>query len=255
MNTQDQLRKIKSGKIRRIRGQDVERLDDHYVIEGDNYSIVDAAKRLDQAAPKVTGVDYSCTVFLECPPYSGSNPIKQHRCNDKAAHTELVDAVKKRKNYLYYGRVANEGGKFVVRPPFIIDWDTVPEHPEEVKRQEEVKIKPVDPKKWDRGLSCPFCKTVVSSTPGRTLHVKSQHQERFAEYQSLLIASDVKVKVEVDDEDDVVSIQAQSDASTGLKCPFCSAKVSSTSGRTLHVKGKHPEQFTDYQKMLIGGQL
>ncbi len=36
----------------------------------------------------------------------------------------------------------------------------------------------------------------------------------------------------------------------GLTCPFCSADVSNTSGRTHHVKNKHPERLDEYRAML-----
>lgn len=48
---------------------------------------------------------------------------------------------------------------------------------------------------WDGGLSCPFCKAAVSSTSGRTLHVKNQHPERLDEYKAILAAK-VPPKVE-----------------------------------------------------------
>ncbi len=41
---------------------------------------------------------------------------------------------------------------------------------------------------WDGGLSCPFCRASVSSTSGRTLHVKNQHPERQDEYKAILVA-------------------------------------------------------------------
>lgn len=54
---------------------------------------------------------------------------------------------------------------------------------------------------WDGGLSCPFCKTAVSSTSGRTLHVKNQHADRQDEYKALLAAKAppkvVKTKEEI----------------------------------------------------------
>lgn len=41
---------------------------------------------------------------------------------------------------------------------------------------------------WDGGLSCPFCKIGVSSTSGRTHHIKNKHSENFEEYKALLAA-------------------------------------------------------------------
>jgi hypothetical protein len=172
------------------------------MIEGEEYSLEDATIRLDQSGPPKSGIDYDWTVFLECPPGLNPCPIKMHRCKDKAHYAELIEAVKKRKNYLWCGVVKRVDNKYQTHPPFIIDWDSIPEHPDEVKKQEAAKPKdpkPKDPKRWDGGLTCPFCKFEVSSTPGRTLHVKAAHPERFTEYQALLAG---KVPCQPEPEDD-----------------------------------------------------
>lgn len=255
--TAEQLRTLKPGKSSRIRGQDVKRDGDRYTIEGEEFTLEEATKRLEQSAPAKSGIDYDWTVFLECPPGMAVSPIKTHRCKNKSEHAELVEAVRKRKNYLWYGAVEKVDGKYQTRPPFIVDWDSIPDHPTETQQKAEQEAKPKDPKRWDGGLSCPFCGVTVSSTPGRTLHVKAQHPERLEEYQGLLAAASGKAKPapQDDDDDDVVSRQAESQDDDGLKCPFCDAKVSSTSGRTLHVQGKHPEKLKEYQSLLIGGKL
>lgn len=239
--TAEQLRSIKPGKSSRVRGQDVKREGDRYLIEGEEYSLEDAAQRLEQSGPAKSGIDYDWTVFLESPPGMNPSPIKHHRCRSKADHAELVEAVKKRKNYLWYGAVKKVDGKYQAHPPFIIDWDSVPDHPVETVKRAEQEAKPKDPKRWDGGLSCPFCGVTVSSTPGRTLHVKSQHPERLEEYQGLLAAASEKAKprVEEDDEDDVVSRQAESEDDGGLKCPTCGKVCTSRSGLTLHMSHAH----------------
>lgn len=33
----------------------------------------------------------------------------------------------------------------------------------------------------------------------------------------------------------------------GLTCPYCGEAMKSTSGRTLHVKSKHPEKYDEYK--------
>ncbi len=253
--TAEQLRSIKPGKSSRIRGQEVKRDGDRYVIEGEEFSLDDATTHLDQSNPTKSGVDYNWTVFLECPPGLNLCPIRHHRCRSKADHTELIEAVKKRKNYLWYGAVKKVDGKYQVHPPFMIDWESVPEHPDEVKKQEEQAAKPKDPKRWDGGLSCSFCGVEVSSTPGRTLHVKAAHPERLEEYQALLAEKTHGRLESEDNEDDVVNRQTEFNEVNFLKCPFCGAKVSSTSGRTLHVQGKHPDKLQEYQKLLVGGKL
>lgn len=208
-----------------------------------------------EQAAKKSGLDYDCTVFLECPPGGTPVPLRHHRVHSRAEHASLVEQVRSRKNYLYHATVVKQGSKFYAYPPYIIDWDSVPEHPTEVKKTQEQKERPRDPRRWDGGLSCPFCGQAVSSTPGRTLHVKANHPERLDEYQKLLAQKETPRPDELDDEDDVVSRLAESDGGGGLKCPFCASKVSSTSGRTLHVKASHPEKLGQYQQMLVDGQL
>lgn len=258
--TTEQLKSIKSGRSTRVRGREVTKDGDRYLIDGEEYSIDEAVTKLDQSGSAKSGIDYDWTVFLECQPYDGPRPVKTHRCRDKTEHSALLEAVKKRNNYLWYGGVTKNGDRCFAKPPFIIDWDSIPEHPYEVKKRTEQTVKPQDPKCWDGGLSCPFCGDEVSSTPGRTLHVKAKHLDRFEEYQKLLVVTKNPkcnqpapvYEDDEDDEDDVVSRQAELD---GIKCPFCHIKINSTSGRTLHVQGKHPERLQEYQKLLIGGKL
>lgn len=252
MSTTEQLLALKSGKTKRVRGQEVRRDGELFLIDGDSYPIAEAASKLDQAAAPRAGFDYDWTVFLETPPGSPPNPLRHHRCRSKADHLALLEAVKKRKNYLYHGTVIKDGNRYFTRPPYVIDWDSVPEHPEETKKAEAKKV----PKKWDGGLSCPFCGVAVNSTPGRTLHVKSQHPDKLDEYKRLLEPAKPVPTKKVDedqDEDDVVTRQLES--SGGLTCPFCGTEVNSTSGRTLHVKSQHPDKMSEYQKLLIGGKL
>src|SRR5688500_9114456 len=120
--TADQLQAMKSGRSKKIRGQEVSRDGDDYIIDGDNLSLDEAVKRLDQSGR--TGTDYNRLVFLECPPYS-QDPIRHHRCANKSEHTALLEAVIKRKNYLYSAAVVKEDGQFLARPPFVLDWDSV----------------------------------------------------------------------------------------------------------------------------------
>lgn len=242
-----QLQAIKSGKHKRIKGCEVVRDGDFYIIDDERYELEDAVKRLDQ--PVKSGLDYSKSAFFECQPYSRT-PIKYFKCSGKAEHHQILHEVVKRGNYLYYGAICNEDGKILAKPPYILDWDSVPDHPDEIKKKSEEVHRPYNPAKWDRGLSCPFCGVEVSSTPGRTLHVKAHHGDRLAEYHSLLTAP---VK-NLDDEDGDI-VDRQLEITKSLCCPFCAAPMNSTSGRTLHVQGKHPERLAEYQKMVIDGEL
>lgn len=215
------------------------------------------------------GLDYENLAFLEIPPYC-CRPVTTHRCLNKAQHVALLAEVKSRKNYLYYATVVKTGSAFQAVPPFLVDWDSIPEHPAEVKKQEEAKAKPKNSRGWDRGLSCPFCDHKINSTPGRTLHVKAQHPERLEEYFTLLrgspqpttdederwVRKSKETMIAADDED-VVDVLAKEEVapSPALKCPFCGHGVSSTSGRTLHVKNKHPERLSEYLQNVVSGDV
>ncbi len=250
--TSEQLLSIKTTQTRKVRGQAVKRDGrdgEWFIVDGDALSLDDAVRKLDQIAPKTT-FDYAWTAFLEFPPHSQSL-IRYHRCHNKSDHTTLIGVVKKRGNVLYYGSVKKDGNRFYVAQPYVVDWDSMPEHPEEIKKAQEAKDKPKDPNKWDGGLSCPFCAVKITSTAGRTLHVKSQHAEQTTQYFELLTSSKTKSvskgEFDDDDEDDVVDLIAESDTHDALKCPFCKVVASSTSGRTLHVRGKHPDKYAEYR--------
>lgn len=250
-----QLLDIRHRKQKRIKGKVVQRVDDNYIIDGDILTLDEAVQRLGEVAPAKSGFDYESVAFFEMEPYS-SHVIKTYRVSNKSEHSNLIELMRRKKHYLWYGQVSKKGDKLVVQPPLVIDFDSVPDVAYSVQCKAPVepeKPKVIDPQKWDRGLSCPFCGVTVSSTPGRTLHVKYHHAERLDEYFGLLndappVKSKPEQKIE-EDEDDVVSLLAESNSSSELKCPFCGHAVSSTPGRTNHVKGKHPDRLDEYKKM------
>jgi hypothetical protein len=253
--TADQLQSLKHGKSKKIRGIDVTKDGEYYSIDEVSYSLDEAVQKIEQSNPK-SGIDYGWTAFVEARPSYPCREIKTHRCRNKSEHTELLAAVKKRGHYLYYGTVVKDNGRYYAKPPFLIDWESVPDIVEPPKPK---PIKASTPAEWDGGLSCPFCNKSVLSTPGRTLHVKHYHPDKVDEYQELLARSvqprTVVEEVNDDDEDDVVDRVKESETVKSFKCPFCDSEPSSSSGRTLHVQGKHPEKLAEYQKMIVGGQL
>jgi len=211
---EQQLQSLRDGKSKRVKGINVRRDGSLYIIDGDSLTIAEAVARLNETA-KVTGIDYASTAFVEKTPGNNSHTsgiVKIHRLKSKADHTALVEAVKSRRNCLWYGKVVRDGGRCWVQPPLIIDFDSI----DSAKTTDEPVID-------DNVLSCPFCNKVVSSTSGRTLHVKYEHPARMDEYVKLM------------------SKKASSgDSSSGdsLQCSVCGKKCSSTSGFTLHMK-KH----------------
>lgn len=218
-------------------------------------------------SPAKAGPDYDRLAFLEIPPHD-SRVVAQHRCANKAEHAALLAQVKARKNYLYFATVVWVGKSARAVPPFLVDWDSIPDHPHEVRKQAEAKQPKVqDPLRWDRGLSCPFCDHKINSTPGRTLHVKFQHPDRLEEYRELLrgtkpakdeddqwVERSKRTMIEADEED-VVTVLAEIGEAVKLKCPFCGRGASSTSGRTLHVKNKHPDRLSEYLQNVVSGAV
>lgn len=238
MSLEQQLESIRSGKSKRLRGLEVKRDGSLYIIEGENLSLEEAVSHLNEIAAPKSGIDYDWTAFIEkYPGYNNhtSGIVKTHRVRDKAQHAELVEAVKARRNYLWYGKVIKNGVRYQVIAPLLIDFDTVPDQPyvEGANgKLEPAPPPPPNPKLWDGGLSCPFCNHAINSTSGRSLHVKSQHPEQLAEYFNMIRNNNLKPKQEENDcEDDVVSL-----VNNELRCQHCNKICTSTSGLTLHLR-------------------
>lgn len=127
-----------------------------------------------------------------------------HRVRNKKEHTELLDKARSKKLQLYYADVMQIDGRWYTSPHWIIDWDSVDEpveavyeaKPREMKRTKVVAVEseeleleePKEPEEVVQvepardEISCPFCDKKMTSTPGRTLHVKSAHPDRYQEY-------------------------------------------------------------------------
>ena len=88
-------------------------------------------------------------------------------------HLKLLKKAQSKKYYIYHTGVKKEGKKFFVKGQWIIDWESVDNI--------HGSLESMDIKK-NLGLTCPFCGKAVNSTPGRTLHVKGKHPDRYEEY-------------------------------------------------------------------------
>lgn len=141
--------------------------------------------------------------------------ISTHRIKGRKEHLELIDKAKKKGCFLYYADVIQIDGKWYTCLQWIVDWESVGE-PEQIeitakprviksskrnqddeddqddvdeyyKDESEQEPEPVsdepeqEPKRKSE-ISCPFCGKKVTSTPGRTLHVKSAHPDKYQEY-------------------------------------------------------------------------
>lgn len=225
----------------------------------------DAVYRIDGEFETYTLVDLALKFgekVVERKVYFMKKPYATHMATSHIAHTKadraaLIEQAKSSGMHLYFGTV---GPNRTLVYPLILEWDSV----KDVAPAPTIKQgKPTPPAKPQLiGNGCPFCGKSISSTPGRTLHVQHAHPERLEEYQELLAERNAPPKVEVedspyvhgrkapivDDEEDVVTLIEQSSTEEGHQCPYCRKKMSSTSGRTLHVKSAHPDKYLDYLK-------
>lgn len=118
-------------------------------------------------------MDTKKTVFaLVKPP---SKIISVHLPKNSKDRKGLLDRAKESGYLLYSAQAESRNGKYIVQQPWILDLESIP-----VPKQEQVQIEESD------GLSCPFCGKKVTSTPGRTLHVKGCHPDKFDEYRKWL---------------------------------------------------------------------
>jgi len=126
----------------------------------------------------VNKVNYKQTAFVLIKP--PSKIISYHLIKSEAKHKDLINKAIEAGYCLYNAPITKTNSKYVATQPWYLDEETIP-NIEAVKVVEETPItdKP-------DGLYCPFCDKSVSSTAGRTLHVKSNHPDKIEEYQKWL---------------------------------------------------------------------
>lgn len=189
-------------------------------------------------APSAGEIAYTKVAFLmvEYP----LRVVSTHQVKNRKEHKELIAKAKTKGLYLYYADVKCVDGKYYAVRPWVVDWETMPDHPDDVAKRE---LQQTEEKELEAptSLICPYCSKQMSSTSGLTLHIKSKHLDKLDRYQSISADED-----DVIDRMSEVETEVENDLETDLKCPYCSKQMSSTSGRTLHVKSKHPDRFQEY---------
>jgi hypothetical protein len=109
--------------------------------------------------------------------------ISKHNIKNRKEHLELLKKARDKGYILYHADVQNIDGKWYTCPQWIVDWESIADvtheeqeldHTPEQEAKNEAKL-PTE-------ISCPFCDKKMTSTPGRTLHVKSAHPEKYQEY-------------------------------------------------------------------------
>lgn len=167
---EEKLLSIKPGKSKRIRGLEIGFDGNVYEIDGCFFNLDESVRQVKQKG-KVKGFPYSEVAFMLVRPPK-KKVVSTHQIRNKSEHTKLVEDAKAKGLYVYYADVVKRNGKYFVGRPWIIDWDSMP-------TENEVS------EKKSSALECPFCNKTMSSTPGRTLHVKSKHPDRLDEYKRM----------------------------------------------------------------------
>lgn len=124
-------------------------------------------------------IDYKKIAFVLIKP--PSRVIGYHLIKSAAEHQTLIEKAITSGHCLYSAPITKSNGKYIATQPWQLDENTLPITKAVV---EEIVEEPVQPE--PDGLYCPFCDKPMSSTPGRTLHVKSIHPEQLEEYHKWL---------------------------------------------------------------------
>lgn len=192
---EDQLLKIEDNGSKSIRGIKVVRESDYeFLIENVIHSLEDAVAYIDElGSSKRKGIDYDTVVFAIMKPRS--RVVSTHRARNKKDHRKILDLAFKKQCFVYTAGVKKRNGKYYASLPWLIDWDSVDALYDELTGKPKVEFKNDDIKSVKKKkakerekptIFCPFCDHKISSTPGRTLHVKSKHPKKLEEYQEWL---------------------------------------------------------------------
>lgn len=119
-----------------------------------------------------------------------SRVISSHQIKNRKQHSELIAKAKEKKYVVYYADVKKRDGKLHAVQPWIVDFESVDNLYAPVEEPTKAKAKPKtkpDAKEVEDSdeIRCPFCNKKMNSTPGRTLHVKSKHPDKLAEYKKM----------------------------------------------------------------------
>jgi hypothetical protein len=204
LNTQ--LQALSEGKTRKIRGKSVRREGDTFYVDDEPHSMEEAAAAIGNK--KRQKFPYDSVAFLLVKP--PSRVVSSHQIKSRKEHADLIEKAKQKKYIVYYADVKKVDGKYMAVQPWVVDFESVDNLYGPVENLGKPTAKPAKPKKErtpnhsqiftsdekdeedivDRleemedteGIFCPFCEKKMNSTPGRTLHVKSKHPDRYEEY-------------------------------------------------------------------------
>lgn len=143
-------------------------------------------------------VDYDNTAFFLGTPSIGT----LRRLHNRAEHQMLLATARRTGVYVWYADVRRDDGRCYVQPPYLVDWDSVPDKTTPPQRtsvplsgqtdDDDVVVQASIDTVAARAvaarrvvlldLNCPYCGKQVHSAPGRTNHVKAKHPEKYDDY-------------------------------------------------------------------------
>lgn len=108
---------------------------------------------------------------------------------NKDQYAQLISEAKSKKLYLASTEFVKRDNKFY-QSTLIIDWNSIPDK-DNMKEYKPTKIQSSydrshiensklakKPESTSEKLLCPYCNKTMTSTSGRTLHIKSKHPEK-----------------------------------------------------------------------------
>jgi aspartate carbamoyltransferase regulatory subunit len=125
--------------------------------------------------------DYQNMVFVLVKP--PAKVISTHRLKDKSQYLDLLVKARDKKCLIYYSDIVKIKGKYCARDPITIDVqslgnidlsdqaETVVSYASEAPTSHSAEVA-------DMSLKCPYCGKTMSSTSGKTLHIKHKHPEQ-----------------------------------------------------------------------------
>lgn len=133
----------------------------------------------------INKIDYNNTAFVLIKP--PTRIISTHKIKNKQQHIELIETALSKSCLLYYSGIVSRDGKNYASDPLLLDENTINTIVDQQHEPSTITIedppRDFEPKDAD-DLRCPFCNKKMSSTPGRTLHVKHKHPELFDKYKA-----------------------------------------------------------------------
>lgn len=158
MTLEQQLQSIETSK--KIKGIEVTRIDNEYAISGMQYPLEEAVRHLQQLT---TQDDFSKQVYL-CTSRHNQVVLSHHKLASRHGFQKLVDEAIRNEQYVWHAAVQEIDGKYYVKPPMIIDWESVPDG---VAASGTVTTE----------FACPHCNKVMKSKFGVTNHINAKHKK------------------------------------------------------------------------------